>query len=145
MDSYKKATIEPPVDIMTLFGKLSGVNVQLTPGASAPVLAPSQGLKNFKKKFSKIFSYQKSIFHPFYSVPLTPEQIESMPVDELVTKDLDEIVGEQIEDPSREENLEKIQKQLNLVLQLENKVQKEANRKVFDHSLNSESCHLSGV
>ena len=66
-----------------------------------------------------------------------------MPVDELVTKDLDEIVGEQIEDPSREENLEKIQKQLNLVLQLENKVQKEANRKVFDDSLDSEPRHLS--
>ena len=68
-----------------------------------------------------------------------------MPVDELVTKDLDEIVGEQIEDPSREENLEKIQKQLNLVLQLENKVQKEANRKVFDDPFISEHCHLSGA
>ena len=83
------------------------------------------------------------IFTLFNSAPLTPEQIESMPVDELVTKDLDEIVGEQIEDPSREENLEKIQKQLNLVLQLENKVQKEANRKVFDDSLDSEPRHLS--
>ena len=85
------------------------------------------------------------IFNPFNSAPLTPEQIESMPVDELVTKDLDEIVGEQIEDPSREENLEKIQKQLNLVLQLENKVQKEANRKVFDDSLVSEPRHLSNA
>merc|ERR1712113_227769 len=55
--------------------------------------------------------------------PLTPEQIEHMPIDELVTKDLDEIVGDEV---TRDESIDQIQKQLNLVLKLENKVHSEA-------------------
>ena len=40
-----------------------------------------------------------------------------------MTKDLDEIVGEGV---TRDESIDQIQKQLNLVLKLENKVQNEA-------------------
>ena len=54
--------------------------------------------------------------------------------DELVTKDLDEIVGDEV---TRDESIDQIQKQLNLVLKLENKVHSEApNRnRVFSYFL----------
>ena len=80
---------------MTLF-KLSGVNIQ-APGAVVGATT---------------------------ATPLTPTQIEHMPTEEIITKDLDDIVGS--EEVTREESLDQIQKQLNLVLQLENKLQTSA-------------------
>ena len=81
---------------MTLF-KLSGVNIQAPGAAVAPTTT---------------------------ATPLTPTQIEHMPTEEIITKDLDDIVGS--EEVTREESLDQIQKQLNLVLQLENKLQTSA-------------------
>jgi len=112
--------------------------------ARKPTIPPDNVTRGFKLKrtqLPKLDNYQKATIEEPKKVdlmelfkmsgvnlqqmppPLTPEQIEHMPIDELVTKDLDEIVGDEV---TRDESIDQIQKQLNLVLKLENKVQNEA-------------------
>ena len=58
--------------------------------------------------------------------PITAAEIEKMSLDEIASKDLDSLVGqtppvETINDISRDEKLEEIQSQLQMVLKLESK------------------------
>ena len=58
--------------------------------------------------------------------PITAAEIEKMSLDEIASKDLDSLVGqtppvETIHDISRDEKLEEIQSQLQMVLKLESK------------------------
>ena len=60
------------------------------------------------------------------SQPITAAEIEKMSLDEIASKDLDSLVGqtppvETINDISRDEKLEEIQSQLQMVLKLESK------------------------
>ena len=86
---------------MALFGQMTGVKVQMPEVKTEPP-------------------------KPEASAPKTAEEIDQMTVEEIVTKDLDVLIGDTPgEDVTREENLEKLQQQLNLVLQIENKVKSE--------------------
>ena len=109
MDNYEAVTIPAakPFDMQAFFSKLQSMN-------PPEMKAPTQ-----------------------QSQPITAAEIEKMSLDEIASKDLDSLVGqtppvETIHDISRDEKLEEIQSQLQMVLKLESKfdsVKTETSRK----------------
>lgn len=109
MDDYEAVTIPAakPFDMQAFFSKLQSMN---PPEMKAPTQQPQ---------------------------PITAAEIEKMSLDEIASKDLDSLVGqtppvETINDISRDEKLEEIQSQLQMVLKLESKfdsVKTETSRK----------------
>ena len=98
MDDYEAVTIPAakPFDMQAFFSKLQSMN---PPEMKAPTQPPQ---------------------------PITAAEIEKMSLDEIASKDLDSLVGqtppvETINDISRDEKLEEIQSQLQMVLKLESK------------------------
>lgn len=99
MDDYEAVTIPAakPFDMQAFFSKLQSMN---PPEMKAPTQQQPQ--------------------------PITAAEIEKMSLDEIASKDLDSLVGqtppvETINDISRDEKLEEIQSQLQMVLKLESK------------------------
>ena len=99
MDDYEAVTIPAakPFDMQAFFSKLQSMN---PPEMNAPTQQQPQ--------------------------PITAAEIEKMSLDEIASKDLDSLVGqtppvETINDISRDEKLEEIQSQLQMVLKLESK------------------------
>ena len=97
MDDYEAVTIPAakPFDMQAFFSKLQSMN-------PPEMKAPTQ------------------------PQPITAAEIEKMSLDEIASKDLDSLVGqtppvETINDISRDEKLEEIQSQLQMVLKLESK------------------------
>ena len=85
-----------PFDMQAFFSKLQSMN-------------PTEGMKGAPRP-----------------TPITAAEIEKMSLDEIASKDLDSLVGqtppvETIHDISRDEKLEEIQSQLQMVLKLESK------------------------
>ena len=98
MDDYEAVTISEtkPFDMQAFFSKLQSMN-------------PTEGMKGAPQP-----------------TPITAAEIEKMSLDEIASKDLDSLVGqtppvETINDISRDEKLEEIQSQLQMVLKLESK------------------------
>ena len=101
MDDYEAVTIAEtkPFDMQAFFSKLQSMN---PPDANPQPLQPNN------------------------PQPITAAEIEKMSLDEIASKDLDSLVGqtppvETIHDISRDEKLEEIQSQLQMVLKLESK------------------------